>query len=204
MAEPKGAHAAVEIDRSSEEALGPVRFSKHGSDVFWQSGRRVVRGRGDHVEVVSSLADDAWLQAVDDDFLYIGAGARLERLSRRTGTSEPLPPVWDIARFVVDEGSVYWIDTKWSLHTVPRVGGELGPSTALETSCCVTEVAVAGGIAWATTSNGLRRFEGGRAESRHLLSEDDRVLGRAAIHGDRVFATVARDGSRPSLVSFPR
>jgi hypothetical protein len=201
FAEPRGTHAFAEIERFDVGSI--VRLVRHGSAIFWSHGREVRRAESGRVDVVATLVDDAAsLLAVDDDFFYI-AGAALARISRRSGGSEALPRAWDVARFAVDRGDVYWVDTRWSLHKVPSTSGRLGAPEVLEARVPIREIAVERGVAWANAGDGLRRFEGGRVESRHVFSAREEVFGRPAIFGGRVFVTVAPEGERPRVVSLP-
>jgi hypothetical protein len=203
FAEPRGTHAFAAIEHFDMGVGVTVRLVRHGSAIFWSNGREVRRAQGARVDGVGTLADEgASLLAVDDEFFYVG-GATLARVSRQSGRSEALPPVWDVARFAVDDGNVYWVDTRWSLHEVPSTRGRLGTPAVLEARVPVREIAVERGVAWANTGDGLWRFEGGRAESRHVFSAREGVFGRPAIFGGRVFVTVAPEGDRPRVVSLP-
>jgi hypothetical protein len=203
FAEPRGTHAVATIERFDLGDGVIPRLVRHGAAIFWSKGREMRRAEGGRVDVMTTLVDaEARLLAVDDDFFYV-SGAALARVSRRTGRSEALPRVWDIAQFAVDKGDVYWVDTRWSLHKVPSTQGHLGNPVVLEARVPIHLIAVEGGVVWANAGDGLRRFEGGRAESRHVFSAREEVFGRPAIFGGRVFVTVAPEGERPRIVSLP-
>lgn len=205
FARRKGESSPRELERSTHGAF-PLVLWRHRDAVYWQRGAEVHRAKDGNVEVVGSLGEATTLLAVDDAFFYTD-GTSLEskpavaRVSRTTGARAVVAPVWDIAKLFVDDGSVYWIDTRFWLH-IARAG--VKAPHVLDDKAYVRELAVDGGVAWGATALGLRRYADGAIETRHALSEQEEVFGRPAIHGGRVFVALAPPGAAPRVVSLPR
>ena len=207
FAQRKGEREPREVERS-RHGFAPIRFCRLGDAVYWQSGAEVHRAKSGRVDVIGSLGEPTTLLGIDEAFFYTDSMSAegkpgVVRVSRATGAREWLAPVWDIAQFFVDNGAVFWVDTRFWLHKLALRTAKLGPPEVLDNEASVRELAIDGGVVLATTALGLRRYEGGSFATRHVLAADEELFGRPALHRGRVFVSVAPHGGAPRVVSMP-